>query len=134
MSEALMRKKLVKNLMRLDAVPIENMLRAGTPDVNFLYGWIECKYMKFWPRNAEKNPVRFPHPLTKEQCLWIKRRCKRGGLCYVAIQVSRDWFFFKGTAITDLFNNMTKPQMIEKCDLYMKSGLDKEELIKWLTN
>ena len=127
-----MRQRLVKAMSDFDAVPIENKLRAGTPDVEFINGWIECKWRKFWPKSADTRPVRFPHPLSKEQGLWLRRRALKGGVTLVAAQVSRDWFFFDGIDIKDYFGKMTKPEMIDKALLHMGNGLDKDRLKQWL--
>lgn len=127
-----MRQNLVKALVSLDAVPIENHMRAGTPDINYIGGWIECKWMKFWPKTCDTKAIRFSHPLTKEQGLWLKRRWRRGGVTLVCVQVARDWFFFSGDTIKDQFNNMTRDQMIENSVFYSPSGLDKERVATWL--
>lgn len=131
MSESGMRQNLCKALKELDAVPIENSLRAGTPDVNYNGGWIECKWLKLWPKYCNTRPVRFQHPLTKEQGLWLKRRRMRGGVALVAAQISRDWFFFDGIDIKDHFNKMNKDEMFEKAIFTMKN-MQKQELIQWL--
>lgn len=127
-----MRQNLVKALKPLDAVPIENHMRAGTPDVNYIGGWIECKWMKTWPRGAATNPVKFTHPLTKNQGLWLRRRWLAGGTTLVCAQVAREWFFFSGETIKDYFNKMTRPEMIERAIFYMPNGLDKGKLVAWL--
>lgn len=127
-----MRKNLVKSMKSLDAVPIEMPMRAGTPDVNFIGGWIECKWLHFWPKSADTRPVRFPHPLTKEQGLWARRRTLAGGISLVVAQVSRQWFFFDGLDIRDHFNKMTRPEMRERAIFYMANGMNKEELLKWI--
>lgn len=133
MSESDMRSYLVKSLEVLDAVAIENgRLRAGTPDLNFIGGWIECKWLKTWPKGADVNPVRFQHPLTKEQGLWLARRWRRGGLALVAAKVSSEWFFFSGETARHTFDRMTRPQMREQALLWFPRGLDKERLIEWL--
>lgn len=132
MSEASMRSNLVKALRPLDAVPIENYLRAGTPDINYIGGWIECKWMKFWPKSADHQPVRFHHPLKKNQGLWLARRASRGGTVLLAAQVGREWFFFDGATIKDHFNKMTRPQMRERALLHMPNGLERKKLIAWL--
>lgn len=132
MSESGMRQNLVKALRPLDAMPIENKLRAGTPDVNFIGGWIECKWMKFWPKSADTNPVRFAHPLTKEQGIWLARRWARGGTTLVCAQVAREWFFFSGETAKDTFGKMTRPEMREEALLHLPNGLQAERLIQWL--
>lgn len=133
MSETGMRSHLVKTLESLDAVPIENgRLRSGTPDVNFIGGWMELKWLKFWPKGADVNLVTFPHPLTKEQGLWLWRRWRRGGLTLVCAKVSSEWFFFSGETARFRFGNMTRPQMREEALLWFPRGLDKERLIEWL--
>jgi len=127
-----MRKRLVAALKPLDAVPVENRLRSGHPDVNCIGADIECKWKKFWPKTAEFNPVRFDHPLSKEQGLWLARRWSRGGLTLVAAQVSREWFFFSGQTAKDKFGNMTRPEMVEEALLHFPSGLKAERLIQWI--
>lgn len=134
MSESGMRQNLVKVLSSLDAVPIENKMRAGTPDVNFIGGWIECKWLKFWPVGADKNPVRFPHPLTIEQGLWLARRWMRGGTTLVCAQVSREWFFFSGQTAKDRFGHMNRLEMREEALLHFPSGLQKESLLTWINS
>lgn len=128
-----MRRRLVKALASLDAVPIENCVGSGTPDINFIGGWIECKWLKSWPKRAETNPVRFPHPLTKSQGFWLARRWNRGGVTLVCAQVRREWFFFSGATAKDLFGNMKRPEMISEALLYFPNGLDKDRLVSWLS-
>lgn len=132
MSESGMRQNLVKVLKSFDAVPVENRLRAGHPDVNATCFDMECKWMKVWPKNCDVNPVRFPHSLTKEQGIWLARRWSRGGLTFVAVQVAREWFFFSGETAKDTFGTMTRPEMREEAMLHFPSGLEKERLVEWL--
>lgn len=133
MSESGMRSNLVKVLSKpFDAVPVENRLRAGHPDVNAIGFDIECKWMKFWPKKCDENPVKFNHSLTKEQGIWLARRWARGGVTLVAVQISREWFFFSGKTAKDTFGNLTRPEMRKEALLHMQNGLDKERLISWL--
>lgn len=132
MSESGMRSNLVKALKPLDAVPIENQLRSGHPDINCIGADIECKWKKFWPKTCYTKPVRFDHPLSKEQGIWLNRRWLKGGLTLVAAQVSRQWFFFGGDVAKDVFGNLTRPEMEEIALLYFKKGLEKERLIEWI--
>lgn len=125
-----MKSVLVAALRSLDAVCIESpMTGLGIPDVNFIGGWFECKNLDAWPKGADINPVRFKHPLTKEQKVWLYRRSRAGGLAMVAAKVSRSWFFFDGIRIKDTWDLMTRPQMIEQATLYMPNGLEKHRLL-----
>jgi hypothetical protein len=128
-----MRSNLVKKLQSLDALAIESPSTGlGIPDVNFIGGWFECKWMRAWPKGADKNPVRFPHPLSKEQKVWLWRRQTRGGLAMVVAQVSRSWFFFDGIRIKDKWEKMTRPEMIQEAELYMPNGLEVQKLLNYL--
>lgn len=135
MSESGSRSNLVKALSSLDAVAIESPSTGlGIPDVNYTRGWIECKWMRSWPKNADTRPVKFDHTLSQEQKIWMYRRAQAGGLVHVCAQVSRSWFFFPGGNLlkSNWWDNMTRPEMIEMADFYCPNGLEKERLIQWL--
>lgn len=129
-----MRSNLVKRLVSLDAIAIESPSTGiGISDVNLIGGWMECKWLRRWPRGADKNPVRFPHPLSKEQGIFLWRHCKKGGVAMCVVQVSREWFFFDGLRIRELWGNMTRPQMIEEAALYFPNGLQTALLLEFWT-
>lgn len=129
-----MRSNFVKKLTPLDAVSIESPKTGiGIPDVNCIGAWFECKWLRRWPKGCETNPVKFEHPLMKEQGLWLYRRSMRGGLAMCVCQVGgREWFFFSGYTIRDHFDQMTRPQMIEQAVLYMPKGLEVQRLIDYV--
>lgn len=135
MSEASMRSNLVKKLKSRHAVAIESPgTGIGIPDVNLVDGWIECKWMKSWPTRCEINPVRFLHPLSKEQQIWLWKREKAGGMALVCAQVSREWFFWSGYDMrkNKWWNNMTRSEMKENSVAYFRNGLDAEVLTKFI--
>lgn len=135
MSEAGMRSLLIQRMVGLDAVAIESPKTGiGIPDVNFKWGWIECKWLKTWPVNAETRPVKFPHPLTKHQQLWLWRRERAGGLAMVCAKVSNSWFFWSGAKIKErnLWDNMTKPQMYQEAAKVFEGKLEPKELVNFL--
>jgi len=135
MSEASSRSNLVKKLKPLDAVAIESPSTGlGIPDINFIGGWIECKWMKYWPKTADVKPVKFGHPLSQQQQVWLWRREHRGGLALVCAQVSKSWFFWSGKKIKEekLWDNMTRPEMIKNAELYFPNGLETEKLLSYL--
>lgn len=133
MSEAGMRSNLVKAMKKFHAVPVENrLLPAGMPDINFSLGWIECKWLKAWPRTCNSSPVKFHHNLMSHQRYWMKKRASAGGLVLLCVQVRRDWFFFNADTAIEKFNEMTKPEMEENAMLHLSKGLEKKRLVKWL--
>lgn len=133
MSESTMRSNLVKALRPLDAVAIESPSTGiGIPDVNYIGGWIECKYRPTWPARAYQNPVKFPHTLSKEQGLWLYRRSTAGGIALCCCQVAQEWFFFDGLTIKDRFDKMNRTEMELESLLHFPKGLQKERLITWL--
>lgn len=135
MSESSSRSNLIKNLRSLDAFAIESPTTGlGIPDVGCTLGFIECKWMRAWPKRADTHPVKFPHPLSEEQKIWLWRHCRKGGLAMVCCQVSKDWFFFDGQKMKDLdlWDNMTRPQMKEWAEIYFLNGLKGPELIQFL--
>lgn len=135
MSEASMRSNLVKKLRPLDAVAIESPTTGiGISDVNYTGGWIECKWLRSWPVRCDTQPVRFKHPLTKEQHIWTWRRERAGGTALICAQVSKSWFFWSGFKMKEegWWDNMTRPQMIQNAELYFPNGLQADALIEFL--
>lgn len=135
MSENSAKSTLLQRLAPLDGVAIESPLTGlGIPDVNYVGGWIECKALKTWPRGADTNPVQFPHPLTKEQQVWLYRRARAGGTALVMAKVANSWFFFCGKKIKEqnLWGNMTRPQMYEKAEIVFEGKLDGPKLVAFL--
>ena len=125
------RGELVKALRSLNAIPVENRVRSGTPDVNYAGGWIECKRLGRWPKGADTNPVKFPHPLLQTQKIWIAKRCAIGGTVFICAQVGGEWFFFRCPEGLSLFERMTRPEMHEKAEFYMKT-MQKERLVDFV--
>lgn len=87
-----------------DATSVENPAYPGTPDIQFIDGWIECKYLEDWPKRAETT-VRIEH-FTQQQRVWLMRRSyacskltdKMHGLAWLVLYVARtkDWLVFDG--------------------------------------
>lgn len=128
-----MKSVLTRALASLDPVCIESPKTGlGIPDVNFIGGWFECKNLDAWPKNADINPVKFKHPLSKEQGIWLYRRARAGGLAMVCAKVSCSWFFFDGIWIKDRWDRMTRGEMIQSADLYMPTKLEKDRLLNFI--
>jgi len=93
--EARLRREVVRLLKSLDAQPVENIVRAGTPDVEYHGGWIEVKRTKSWPARPD-TPVKLEHDLTPGQRRWIRRRERVGGTVWVLVQIDRAYLLLKG--------------------------------------
>ena len=120
----------LKALRKLDAVPIENRIGSGTPDVQYIGGWIELKCLKEWPKD-EHAIVKIPH-YTKEQRLWLRRRWSRGGYCWLLLQVKREWLLFDGLMAPDAVGCSSRFVLKEIAKRYWPNGLKKEELYNLL--
>lgn len=131
MQEKDMRATLVRVLKSLDAKPIENHAGIGTPDMNFIGGWFECKYLDFWPKNASLN-VRLKHPLLPEQAVWLNRRCRMGGSAWVCLRVENDWLWLNGLDVKEYLGLVPKAELLRRADYFQLNGLKAEELIEWL--
>lgn len=96
-SEGNQRRTLAKRLSHLDFRAIENHMVKGTPDGNYIEGWMELKYLDDWPARAH-TPVVLSR-FTKEQKLWLARRWRRGGRAFLTIQVNLEWLVIAGVDV-----------------------------------
>lgn len=136
--ETRMRSRLVKVLSPLHAIPVENRVGAtGTPDINYIGGWIECKRRDLWPKNPS-HIVTFQHPITLNQKIWRNARVRKGGTVILAVYVGRDWLFYSHREIYERFGTLTQQEMIDLAN-FKFLGLrgwtlvQVQELIEWLT-
>jgi len=126
-----MRQKVVGALRSLDAISVENPVGPGTPDVNFIEGWVELKWLRAWPKRPE-TPVTLDHPLTPEQRAWHKRRSKRGGNTWVMLQCGREWLLFKGIVAAEHLGTATRSELYHHATIWWRNGLDTNGLIEAL--
>lgn len=130
MSESAMRKKVVAALKPLHAIAVENPCLPGTPDVNYVEGWVELKWLREWPSKAE-TPVRLDH-YTVQQKVWAYLRRRAGGQCWFLLQCGREWLLLDGVVAAQHVNHATKQQLIEVATAYFSTGLEDEELVDLL--
>lgn len=133
MSEAGQRTTVTKTLKALDARAVENRVGPGTPDVNYVDGWIELKWMRRWPENCDESPVLIPH-YTQVQRVWHKLRWAKGGRVFVLFQVGREWLLFDGDVAANHLGRVNRQELILLATRYWPKGLNKSELIKCLTS
>lgn len=85
--------------MRQDPISVENKAYPGTPDVNYVGGWIELKSMDRWPVR-EATIVKIEH-FTREQRIWLRRRIQKGGRTHLLLSVGKEWLLFRGDVAAD---------------------------------
>lgn len=101
MKESTLRQTVNKMLRKLHQHPIsvENSAHSGTPDVNYIEGWIELKVAECWP--ARKNtPFTLDH-FRPEQRIWLRKRWQKGGQVHMLLVVGKDWVLLDGETAAD---------------------------------
>jgi len=126
MSEKAMRQKVVRALRPLDAISVENKVYPGTPDVNYVEGWIELKKAGRWPRSA-KTTLKIPH-FTPHQREWLRRRHAAKGKAHLLLQVRQDWLLFEGDVAAKIVGLATREMLLKKATKVWLGGLKEEEL------
>ena len=132
MSEQTQRKNVVNWLKELDAVAVENRAYPGTPDVNYIGGWIELKWLRRFPRH-EPDIVRIEH-FTPQQRVWLMRRVRRGGKAWLLLQVGLEWFLFDGEMAAKHVGHCTRSALHSVAYRWTDAGMTKKRLIEWLTS
>lgn len=127
MSEQGMRKRIVgRTLKPLDAVSVENPAYPGTPDVNFVEGWVELKWIRRWPVRPETE-VKIDH-YTPQQRVWLKRRWMKGGNVWLLLQVGAEWLLFDGDTAAEVVGRATRKELQLAAHAYWPEGLRDHEL------
>lgn len=129
MSEKTQRRRVVEELRPLDAVSVENPAHPGTPDVNFIEGWIELKHVYEWPK-GEGVPLRLEH-FTKQQRVWLTRRQRKGGLVVLILQVKQEWFILDACWSARLLGDATRAEIVANALVHWPKGPKRGELLQW---
>jgi hypothetical protein len=133
MSEQTMRQLVVRGLRSMDAVSVENPAHPGTPDVNYVEGWLELKQLPRWPRDEAKVII-CSHFRTGQR-VWIKKRARAGGQVHVLLQVGRDWLLLPGReAAVELGKSATRARLEEMAVRVWHGRMDMKELKACLLN
>lgn len=132
MSEGDMRGKVIRALRCLDAWAVENRVKPGTPDVNYIGGWVELKWLRRWPKNASISPVKVDH-FTNQQRICLKQRWRKGGRSFMLLQAAGpNWLLFDGETAAQIVGRATMGELYQRALTFM-NPFDQEELIRWLT-
>lgn len=132
MSESSQRQRVIRTLKTLGALPVENPVQPGTPDVNYIEGWIELKWMRRWPA-GKGTVIRLPH-FTRRQRRWLKRRWENGGATWLLLQVGREWLLFTGPVASDLVGFISREELYTHAYSRWTKGLNEKEFISCLKN
>ena len=125
-----MRHSVTSGLRPLDAIAVENRIGTGTPDVNFIGGWVELKWLRRWPR-SEERVVTISH-FTIQQRNWLKRRWRRGGACWLLLQVHHEWLLFTGDVAAAHVGRASTLWLRELAYRRWDKGMKYKELIECL--
>lgn len=130
-----MRQLVIKILKPLDGVSVENSVGPGTPDINYMGGWIELKWLRSWPKKADTIVV-LDHELEMVQIAWARKRINRGGRSWVMLQANRtDWLIWPGNVAGEVLGFSTRQKLIETALVHYWTGSHmKRSLVKWLQN
>lgn len=128
-----MRKEVVAALRELDAVSIENGVGIGTPDVNYVGGWLELKHLDAWPERA--STVVECDLFTPQQRVFILRRVRAGGRADVLLKVGRtrpDWVLLPGAWAAQHLGSEPRRVLVDNCLGAWCGRLVGEELVACL--
>jgi hypothetical protein len=118
---------IMKALRSLDPHRVENVISSGTPDIEFIGGWIECKVLPAWPR-LPHTPVRVPL-FTPQQRLWLRRRRNAGGRAWVVLQVGRDYLLIDGRLAADNLGKFYRKTLILMAKAMWTGSINGAELL-----
>jgi hypothetical protein len=105
-----MRSRVVRALKPLDAMAVENGAQPGTPDVECILGWIELKSLDHWPKVGDR-PVRCDH-FRQLQRLWLTRRSRKGGPCWLLLRVKNEWLLLAGDVAASILGTSNKSTLV----------------------
>lgn len=99
-----------------DPQRVETSEKDGFPDVSHVYGLVELKYVRWWPKR-ENTVLRIDH-YSQEQRVFHKRRCRAGGLCHVLLGVEAEHFLFWGEVASDYLGRISRMEMLMMADAH----------------
>jgi hypothetical protein len=116
-------------LKGLDPCRVENLVNPGTPDINYIEGWIELKFSYCWPKRG--GVLKIKH-FTPQQRAWLTRRCLEGGKAFLILHIGCEWLLFNGMVAAQCVGESTREEMYRHCIANWDRLPTKEELQRWL--
>jgi len=108
-AESLMWRKFRPHLVmaKLDPIRVENPIHPGTPDINYIFGWIELKTIPCWPK--EQHIVQIKHFTPQQRVFLLKRWRAAHGTTHLVLEVreARQWLLFDGDIAAQIVGRAT---------------------------
>lgn len=125
-----MRQWVIATLRPLDARSVENgLVGPGTPDVNFIEGWVELKSLDSLPKRLDSTKVKIEH-YTPQQRAWIFKRYKRGGKVFLLLKVEGHWLLFDGLYAAKKVGRVVFQELVDNALRYWPKKPSKEDFLK----
>lgn len=115
MSERTMSIRVSRALRPLDPLRVENTAHPGFPDISYIDGLLENKWVREWPVNPH-TPVHVAH-FTPQQRITLRRRWRMGGRAYLLLQVGPDWLLFNGEQAAEFVGRATKATLYREATM-----------------
>ena len=132
MSEQLMWQTLRPLILSLDPVRIEAKLAEGIPDVNYIGGWVELKYVGSWDLMKAGDRPSVAH-FTAAQRQWLRRRWEAKGLSWLLIRTAdNEWLLFDGHSAGILVGCAPLHDLRTRCAARWRGLPPKDEICDWL--
>jgi hypothetical protein len=131
MSEESMWGRVRKAIKRLDPNRVENRVGAGTPDTNYVEGWVELKWVRKTPK---KGGVVVIEHWSAEQRIWHTKRRKAGGRSFVLLKIATTWMIFDGLVAVEILGKVNQVELEKGAIQVWRKKLNDQELRKILTN
>lgn len=125
-----MAKRVRELLEGLDPVRVENPAHPGTPDVNYVEGWIELKELKKWP--ARLNTIVRVEHFTPQQRIWLDRRWRTGGAAWLLLKVGQDWLLLTGEVAARVLGKSTRGELLQAATKVWINHISREEFVTCL--
>lgn len=122
-SETSVNKNVLRALRGLDPFRVENAVGPGTPDIAYVGGWIEDKYLPAWPK-GETTPVRVPH-YKPDQRAWHVRHRVAGGNVHVVIEIAGESMVYDAALAAQFLGFWTRREMYANAALHLRKWDDR---------
>ena len=110
----------------------EDRHSTGIPDVSYStthHGWIELKYLPKAPKRADAV-LKIEH-FTPDQRNWLTRHGKRGGRCFLLLQVEQTYMLFSWEVVPKI-GRVSLPEHREMARKVWDQRIDFTDLVRHL--